>query len=98
MATLIIKDYFDSYNDFANAGSAVAKDSAVAIERNDSILFDMKGLDAVSTVFLNTSFGYLMDKYGIDRVRKSFRFSNILRSQAERIKKYFSDYAEIHQH
>ncbi len=95
MATIVIKDFFDIYQDAAKAGAAVAKVAADAINLNDVILFDMEGQDAVSTVFLNASFGYLFDMYGIDRVKKSFRFSHILRSQVERIKKYFSDYSEL---
>lgn len=92
---MIIKDYIERFNDYAKAGDAVFSDSRPLIDAEETIVFDMKGLDAVSTVFLNTSFGHLMDVYGIERVKKSFRFSNILRTQAERIKKYFQDYAEV---
>lgn len=95
MANLIIKDYIDRYNDYSKAGDALYSDAFPLIAQGEVIGFDMKGLDSVSTVFLNASFGHLIDAYGIDRVRKSFRFMNILRSQIDRIRKYFNDYTEI---
>ncbi len=92
---MTIKDYIVKFNDYAKAGDAVFFDSCPLIDTGETIVFDMTGLDGVSTVFLNTSFGHLMDVYGIERVKKSFKFTNILRTQAERIKKYFQDYAEV---
>ena len=92
---MIIKDYIDRFNDYAKAGDAVFADSCPLIINGESIVFDMVGLDGVSTVFLNTSFGQLIDCFGIERVKRSFRFSNVLKTQAERIRKYFQDYAEI---
>lgn len=94
MTNLVIKDYIDRFNDFASAGDAVFSDAKPSIISGDKVVFDMKGLDAVSTVFLNTSFGQLIDTFGIDLVKKSFRFTNILKTQADRIRKYFQDYAE----
>ncbi len=92
MTTFIIKDYIDRYNDYSKAGDAFYSDASPMIAQGSVIGFDMKGLDAVSTVFLNASFGHLIDEFGIERVKKSLKFSNLLRSQAERIKKYFIDY------
>lgn len=95
MTNFIIKDYIDRFNDYAKAGDAVCNDAMSLIDNGETIVFNMTGLDSVSTVFLNTSFGQLIDSYGIEKVKKSFRFTNILRSQADRIKKYFADYAEL---
>lgn len=95
MKNINVKEYIDTYNDFAIAGDSIFKIAAEAIDNNEIILFDMSGQDSVSTVFLNTSFGQLIDKYGIERVKQSFKFTNILRSQIERIRKYFNDYSEI---
>lgn len=97
MQTIIVKQYIDAYNDYAKAGDAVCDFAAAAIDSNDMLQFDMTGQDAVSTVFLNTSFGHLIDRFGIERVKRSFRFSNILRSQMDRIRKYFDDYQATYQ-
>lgn len=93
----LIKDYVSASPDLAAAGKAVSDDARSIIDKGGIIIFDMKGQDAVSTVFLNTSFGFLIDEYGMERVRKSFRFHNILRSQGERIRKYFNDYIAVAQ-
>ena len=66
-----------------------------SIESNHKIVFDMKGIDAVSTVFLNAFFGQLIDKYGKGREKSSFKFSGLLKSQFDRIRKYFVDYAAL---
>ncbi|MBD5369606.1 MAG: STAS-like domain-containing protein [Bacteroides sp.] len=94
---MIIKEYIDRYNDYAKAGDRLYTDARPLIDRGEKLNFDMIGLDAVSTVFLNASLGHLMDDYGIERVKKSFRFTNLLRSQADRIRKYFTDYEEVYQ-
>ena len=95
MYTLGIKDYIDKYNDYARAGNAACSDVCDKIDANQTIVFDMKGIDAVSTVFLNAFFGQLIDKYGIERIKGAFKFSGLLKSQFERIKKYFVDYAAL---
>lgn len=89
-----IKDICDKHNDYAKAGNDLYVLSKNLIGKGEIIVFDMDGIDSVSTVFLNTSFGQLLDCFGVERVKQSFRFTNILRSQVERIKKYFSDYEE----
>lgn len=90
-----VKDICEKYNDFSRSGKEIFLISKPLIEKDETIVFNMKGLDSVSTVFLNASFGNLIDIFGLEKVKHSFRFTNILRSQVERIKKYFSDYEEI---
>lgn len=91
----IIKSYFDAASDPAAAGKAVSDDARPIIENGGQIIFDMTGQEAVSTVFLNTSFGFLMEIFGVEKVKQSFRFKNILKSQAERISKYFSYFQSV---
>lgn len=92
--TFFIKSYVDAAPDFAAAGKAFYDDVAPLVADNVKIIFDMTGQEAVSTVFLNTSFGFLIDRFGIEKVRGSFLLKNILRSQAERIRRYFDIYIE----
>ena len=95
MKVINVKQYIDQYGDFSKAGSAVYDYAAAAINNNDTLMFDMSGQDSVSTVFLNTSFGHLIDTFGIEKVKRSFKFSSMLRSQMERIVKYFDDYQKL---
>lgn len=90
-----VKEICERYNDYAQAGNEIFVISKPCMKRGETVIFDMEGIDSVSTVFLNTSFGQLFDNFGVERVKQSFRFTRILRSQAERIKKYFSNYAEV---
>lgn len=92
---LNIKKICDKYNDYAVAGNEIFQLSVPLIEKGEIVIFNMEGQDSVSTVFLNACFGHLIDKFGLEKVKKSFRFTHILRSQIERIGKYYSDYEEL---
>jgi hypothetical protein len=94
MITILLSEILND-NDYANGGVAVYNIAQKAILNNDVIVIDMQNVDSVPTVFMNTSFGELMDNYGADRIKKSFKFRNILKTQVERISKYFSDYESL---
>lgn len=96
MQTIKVKQYIDQFGDFSRSGNAVFDFASSAIQNGDTLMFDMSGQDSVSTVFLNASFGKLIDAFGIDMVKSSFKFSNMLRSQMERIRKYFDDYQTLY--
>lgn len=96
MQTILVKQYIDQYGDYSQSGSAVYDFASAAISKGDTLRFDMSGQDSVSTVFLNASFGKLIDTFGIDKVKRSFVFVNLLRSQIDRIRKYFDDYKELY--
>lgn len=91
----IIKDYIINNTDFASAGKAISDAAIPLIQKGDKIIFDMTGQEALSTVFLNTAFGYLMDRFGVEKIKQSLKFRNILRSQGERIRTYFQNYQPI---
>ncbi|MDH6309330.1 hypothetical protein M2451_002784 [Dysgonomonas sp. PFB1-18] len=82
-------------SDYRESGKAVLNKAVEAIDENELVVIDMDKVDSVPTIFMNASFGPLIDKYGVDRIKKSLRFRNVLKSQVERISKYFSDYQKI---
>lgn len=94
MKTIQLKDVIAKTQDYAESGSIVFGIADLAISENDTVAIDLSGVDSVPTIFMNTSFGALMDKYGAD-VTKSFRFRNVKQTQIERFKKYFDDYRNI---
>lgn len=63
-----------------------------SITNSDKVMIDMIDVVSIPTMFMNTSFGEIIDKYGIDLLKKSIGFKNITKVQLERIKKYLSDY------
>ena len=44
---------------------------------------------------MNTSFGSLIDLFGLDTTKQALRFQNIKKSQIERIRKYLNDYGSL---
>ena len=67
-----------------------------AIENEDTVQIDMSGVEAIPTMFMTTSLGHTMDKYGVEKLKKVMIFKNITNVQIERIGKYIKDYAEVY--
>ncbi len=67
-----------------------------AILNGDMVVIDMEGVSSIPTLFMNTSFGDLIMKYGIDKTKKIFSFNNINRFQLEKIQKYFNDFQNLY--
>ena len=95
MKTFIIQDYINSYSNLSLAGKALYNDLLPIIETEPKITLDFKDTGGVASLFLNTSFGDLMDIFGIEKIKKAFKYVNIQNTQIERIRKYFEDYAFI---
>jgi hypothetical protein len=60
------------------------------IESGNIIKLSLKESTPMSSSFLNSSFGELVDRYGLDVFKKHIRLINYTTSQAEYIKKYLS--------
>ena len=82
-------------SDYPKAGSSVFTMIDDAIISEEVIVLDMVDVISVPTMFMNTSFGATIDKYGVKKLKDTIRFTNITKTQAERIQKYFSDYENI---
>ncbi|MGV8092491.1 MAG: STAS-like domain-containing protein [Mangrovibacterium sp.] len=55
----------------------------------DTVMVSMQDFSAMSSSFFNSSFGALIDEFGIDKFRATLKFANLSSSQAKLIKKYF---------
>ena len=89
-----IKEILDGRN-YADAGKILFEKIQQILQDNNSVSIDMKDVESVPTSFMNTSFGDLMNVYGIDKVRESLYFKNITNSMIQRFRKYFDDYRII---
>ncbi len=58
------------------------------IEKNNIVKLSLKDSTPMSSSFMNSSFGELVDKYGLDKFRDHVRLINYTPSHAERIQKY----------
>ena len=56
---------------------------------NQNVRLSLEGATPFSTSFLNSSIGSLVDKYGIENVRKKLVFSNLTKSQIKKMTNYF---------
>ena len=64
------------------------------LNKGDKIIIDMDGVNAVPTMFMNVSFGKLVDEFGKMKVMRSINFYNINKAQLDRFKNYFKEYKE----
>lgn len=62
------------------------------VDANDKLILDMEGVSSMPSIFLNMSFGQFIDKFGVVKLREMVSFSNITKSQAERITDYLKRY------
>lgn len=80
---------------FPKGGSILFEIAKEIIESGNTICLDMEGIESFPTVFMNTSFGDLINIFGISQTKQSFRFKNVTKMQIDRIRKYFNDYEVI---
>lgn len=80
---------------YPEAGNIIFNDIKKSIINQDEIILDMSEVLSVPTMFLNTSFGAIIDEFGSQKLKESIRFRNITKSQVERIQKYIIDYNEL---
>lgn len=95
MDTISIRNILDQQPNLPLAGSILFDKVKDAVSNGEKIGIDMKDANAIPTLFLNTSFGRLISLYGLEQTKHSFVFYNITRSQADRLRKYFSDFAAV---
>lgn len=81
---------------YPDAGTEFCDILREVIQIDGTLQIDMKGVDSIPTMFMNTSFGKIMSEYGLARLKKAMVFRNISRVQIERIGKYFKDYTEVY--
>lgn len=92
MRTIRLNDILNEFSDMTLAGDRFYHQVIQAKSTSDKLTIDMKDVTSLPSVFLNVSFGKIIDELGIDTVRNMFLFSNITKSQAERLQKYFAAY------
>lgn len=61
---------------------------------NETIEIDLKGSQAISSSFFNSSFGGLIEKHGFLVIQK-IKFKNVSADQKRLLKSYFDTYKEL---
>lgn len=73
-------------------GVALKKAISNALCSSDFVILSFSGVDAVSSSFLNSSIGDIIDEYGLDYLRNKIKITKYTASLADVIKKYISSY------
>ncbi len=57
----------------------------------DGVLLSFENIITISSSFLNSSFGEIVDQFGLEILKDKIKITNYTPSLASAIKKYFSD-------
>lgn len=87
-----MKDALGAANNLPNAGQIFYDAINNAIQANDNIVVDMTGVSSLPSIFLNVSVGRVIEEQGKEVLRTHVTFVKITKSQAIRLKEYFSRY------
>lgn len=90
MCTIVLKNIINTASNLPDAGSILFDRINDAFMSKEKVIIDMEDITSLSSVFLNTSIGKVIDVYGISKLKQDVSFSKITRQQAERLKEYLS--------
>lgn len=76
--------------DYPTAGRKLYDEMVRTIAQGDQLVVDMTGVDCLPSLFLNTSLGSFLERFGSDSIKGKLLFENITASQVGRIKDYVS--------
>ncbi|MBF0296031.1 MAG: STAS-like domain-containing protein [Magnetococcales bacterium] len=85
---LTILEHVDNCHSMDN-GETIAKLIKTHLDHNQSVQISFKGVDLVSSSFINTSLIALLDSYSFDTIRSKINFINTTRFINELIKSRF---------
>ena len=91
MKTIELKNLLEDKS-YPDAGSVLFYIIKNSIAGSEKIIIDMKDVISIPTMFMNTSFGAVLDEFSMEQLKGTISFKNISKSQIERIQKYLSDY------
>ena len=92
MCTVNMKEVLASHNSLPEAGNTFYNTIVGAIASDEKVVANMEGVSSLPSMFLNVSIGRIIDEYDMDTLKQHVSFSNITRSQAERLKDYLIRY------
>lgn len=91
MKTIVLRDLVAGTSTNVEAIPAFLKLDNV-ISNNERAIVSFIGVNSMSSSFLNSLFGELIDKYGYERVINSFELKNCTKFNARLLKDYLVNY------
>ena len=90
--TIIVKDICKGT--FTNAdGVALYCAISKVLSASGNVVLSFNGIDALSSSFLNSSIGNIIDEKGIDVLKNRIKITHYTPTLAEAIKKYVANYS-----
>ena len=80
---------------YPESGTDLFNILSCAIQNNEKICIDMKDVNSLPTLFLNSSFGKTIELYGDNILKRTIVFLNINKTQAERIQEYIKKFVAV---
>ena len=75
---------------YPESGSVLYNSIAPLLAQGEKVALDLDGVMALPSMFLNASIGLAASEFGADAVRKNVVFYHVSKTQADRLKEYFS--------
>ena len=60
------------------------------LAKGENVTLDLAGVISLPSMFLNASIGMAARNYGAETIKKNIVFYHVTKSQAERLREYFS--------
>lgn len=92
MKTIILNDILTKNNNIADAGASLYALLKSTVDNNETVVIDMEDATSLPSIFLNVSFGRLIDEFGPGVIHDWVSFTKITKSQAERLRQYIHNY------
>lgn len=78
--------------DLTVSGSILYNELKSRIADGRKVVVDMHDASSLPSIFLNVSFGRIIDEFGVSAISDFVSFAKITRTQAERLQKYIQNY------
>lgn len=91
MCKIILKPLMEGKN-YPDAGEALFHEIEKHINDSEKVVVDMTGIDALPSMFLNTSIGRVIDSYGKQMLKDHVAFTMVTKSQVLRLQDYLERY------
>ena len=75
---------------YPESGSVLYDSIAPLLAQDEKVALDLDGVIALPSMFLNASIGVAANEFGVDTVKRNVVFYHVSKTQAERLREYFS--------
>ena len=91
MCTINLKEMMINRT-YPEAGAALYAEFCMHKDSVDKIIVNLDGVETLPSMFLNTSIGAYIEKFGKESLKEKISFAKITRSQADRLRDYLARY------